>query len=151
MSKNCSQGSLGSIEILLVEDNAADARLTLEQLKQCSVSNHVSVVGDGEKAMSFLRRQEGYAHVRRPDLVILDLNLPRKDGRQVLAEMKCDPLLRQIPVIILTTSGAKEDVDKCYHLHANCYLTKPVDLEGFTTVIEAIEDFWLKAVRLPVP
>jgi CheY-like chemotaxis protein len=150
MNKNFSQDNRGTIEILLVEDNAADARLTVEQLKQCGVESHVSVVGDGEKAMSFLRRQEGYANVRRPDLVILDLNLPRKDGRQVLAEMKYDPLLRQIPVIILTTSAAKEDVDKCYHLHANCYLTKPVDLEGFTTVIEAIEDFWLKAVKLPV-
>jgi len=151
MSKNSLQSNRRAIEILLVEDNAADARLTVEQLKQCAVSNHVSVVEDGEKAMAFLRREGQYMNAPRPDLVILDLNLPRKDGRQVLAEMKCDPLLRQIPVIILTTSGAKEDVDKCYHLHANCYLTKPVDLEGFTTVIEATEDFWLKAVRLPAP
>ena len=149
MNTTCSPDSNRSIEILLIEDNAADARLTVEQLKQCSVSNRVSVVGDGEKAMAFLRRQGGYANVPRPDLVILDLNLPRKDGRQVLGEMKNDPFLRQIPVIILTTSGAKEDIDKCYQLHANCYLTKPMDLEGFTTVIEAIEDFWLKAVKLP--
>ena len=151
MSKNSLQSNRRAIEILLVEDNAADARLTVEQLKQCTVCNHVSVAEDGEKAMAFLHREGQYMNAPRPDLVILDLNLPRKDGRQVLAEMKCDPLLRQIPVIILTTSGAKEDVDKCYHLHANCYLTKPVDLEGFTTVIEATEDFWLKAVRLPAP
>jgi len=151
MSKNSLQSNRRAIEILLVEDNAADARLTVEQLKQCAVSNHVSVVEDGEKAMAFLRREGQYLNAPRPDLVILDLNLPRKDGRQVLTEIKNDPLLRQIPVIILTTSGAKEDINKTYDLHANCFITKPMHLDGFTTVVEAIESFWLKAVRLPVP
>ena len=150
MSKDYPQNSK-FIEILLVEDNAADARLTVEQLKQCAVSHHVCVVGDGEKAMAFLRREGEYTNAPRPDLIILDLNLPRKDGRQVLTEVKNDPALRQIPVIILTTSGAKEDVNRCYHLHANCFITKPMHLDGFTTVVEAIENFWLGVAKLPTP
>jgi CheY-like chemotaxis protein len=148
MSKNYPHNNK-LIEILLVEDNVADARLTVEQLKQCAVSHHICVVGDGEKAMSFLRREGQYLNARRPDLIILDLNLPRKDGRQVLTEIKTDPVLRQIPVIILTTSGAKEDIDKSYDLHANCFITKPMHLDGFTTVVEAIENFWLRVAKLP--
>jgi two-component system, chemotaxis family, response regulator Rcp1 len=137
------------IEILLVEDNPGDVRLTVEALKEGKVRNHMSVVTDGEKAMSFLRREDGYADSPRPDLILLDLNLPRKDGREVLAEIKEDPDLRRIPVVVLTTSKAEEDIVRSYNLHANCYITKPVDLDQFISVVRSIEDFWFSVVRLP--
>lgn len=137
------------IEILLVEDNPGDVRLTVEALKEGKVRNHMSVVTDGEKAMSFLRHQDGYADAPRPDLVLLDLNLPRKDGREVLAEIKGDPDLRRIPVVVLTTSKAEEDILRSYNLHANCYISKPVDLDQFISVVKSIEDFWFSVVRLP--
>jgi len=137
------------IEILLVEDNAADVRLTREALKDAKVLNNLSVVEDGVKAMSFLRRQSGFEDAPRPDLILLDLNLPRKNGREVLAELKNDLSLRRIPVVILTISKAEEDILKSYDLHANCYITKPVDLNQFTTIIKSIEDFWLTIVKLP--
>ncbi|MCF7855707.1 MAG: response regulator [Candidatus Pacebacteria bacterium] len=137
------------IEILLVEDNPADVRLTQEALKEGKVHNRLHVVGDGEEAMDFLRRRGEYADEVRPDLVLLDLNLPRKDGREVLAELKDDDDLKRIPVVILTTSQAEEDILRTYNLHANCYITKPVDLDQFIKVVRSIEDFWLTVVRLP--
>ncbi len=136
-------------EILLVEDNPGDARLTLEALKDGKVLNRVSVVPDGIEAMAFLRRQGPYADAPRPNLILLDLNLPKKDGREVLAEIKADPGLKRIPVVILTTSQAEEDIAKTYDLHANCYVTKPVDLDKFLEVVRSIEDFWLAFVQLP--
>jgi CheY-like chemotaxis protein len=139
----------GSIEVLLVEDNPGDVRLTKEALKEGKLLNHVTVVGDGVEALSFLRRQGQYADAAPPDLILLDLNLPKKDGRQVLAEIKTDPSLRRIPVVVLTTSSAEEDILKTYDLHANCYITKPVDLEQFMRVVKSIEDFWVTVVRLP--
>lgn len=137
------------IEILLVEDNPGDVRLTQEALREGKVRNNLSVVGDGVAAMSFLRREGSYGGVPHPDLVLLDLNLPKKDGRAVLEEIKDDAVLRRIPVVILTTSKAEEDVLRSYNLHANCYVTKPVDLEQFMRVVEGIEDFWLCIVKLP--
>ncbi len=137
------------IEILLVEDNIGDVRLTIEALKDAKVGNHLSVVADGEKAMKFLRRQGDCAEAPRPDLILLDLNLPKKDGREVLAELKADPELRMIPIVVLTTSRAEEDVLRAYDLHANCYITKPVDFMQFLKIIHMIEDFWLTIVRLP--
>src|SRR5919197_4493518 len=139
----------GSIEVLLVEDNPGDVRLTKEALKEGKLLNHVTVVGDGVEALSFLRIQGQYADAAPPDLILLDLNLPKKDGRQVLAEIKTDPSLRRIPVVVLTTSSAEEDILKTYDLHANCYVTKPVDLEQFMRVVKSIEDFWVTVVRLP--
>ena len=139
----------GSIEVLLVEDNPGDVRLTKEALKEGKLLNHVTVVGDGVEALSFLRIQGQYADAAPPDLILLDLNLPKKDGRQVLAEIKTDPSLRRIPVVVLTTSSAEEDILKTYDLHANCYITKPVDLEQFMRVVKSIEDFWVTVVRLP--
>ena len=136
-------------EVLLVEDNPGDARLTLEALKDGKVLNRVSVVPDGVEAMAFLRRQSPYADVPRPNLILLDLNLPKKDGREVLAEIKADPDLKRIPVVILTTSQAEEDIARTYDLHANCYVTKPVDLDKFLEVVRSIEDFWLAFVQLP--
>ena len=136
-------------EVLLVEDNPGDARLTLEALKDGKVLNRVSVVPDGVEAMAFLRRQGPYADVPRPNLILLDLNLPKKDGREVLAEIKADPDLKRIPVVILTTSEAEEDIARTYDLHANCYVTKPVDLDKFLEVVRSIEDFWLAFVQLP--
>lgn len=138
-----------SIEILLVEDNSADVRLTQEALFEGKVKNRLSVARDGVEAIQFLRREGPYANAPRPDLILLDLNLPRKDGREVLAEIKADPDLRVIPVVVLTTSSAELDVLKSYALHANCYITKPVDLEQFVTVVKSIDDFWLTVVRLP--
>jgi CheY-like chemotaxis protein len=140
---------LQPIEILLVEDNPADVRLTREALKEAKVVNRLSVVTDGEEAMAFLRRQGRHAEAPRPDLILLDLNLPRKDGREVLAEVKEDESLRSIPVVILTTSKSEEDVLRTYDLHANCFISKPVGLEQFLRVVESIEDFWLSVVRLP--
>lgn len=137
------------IEILLVEDNPGDARLTEEALKEGKVRNNLHIARDGVEAMAFLRREGQYKDAPRPDLVLLDLNLPRKDGREVLAEMKEHPDLRLIPVVVLTTSEAEQDVVRTYELRANCYITKPVDLEKFITIVRSIEDFWLTIVRLP--
>jgi len=137
------------IEILLVEDNLGDVRLAQEALKEAKLLNHLFAVTDGEEALAFLRREGRYAVAVRPDLIFLDLNLPRKDGREVLAEIKSDPNLMRIPVVILTSSRAEEDILKTYDLHANCYVSKPVDLERFITVVKSIEDFWVSIVRLP--
>ena len=136
-------------EVLLVEDSPGDVRLTREALKEGKVRNNLSVVNDGVEAMEFLRRQGKYADAPRPDIVLLDLNMPRKDGREVLAEMKSDDDLKRIPVVILTTSEAEQDILKTYELHANCYLTKPVDLEQFISIVKSVEDFWLTIVQLP--
>ena len=137
------------IEILLVEDNPGDVRLTIEALKEGKVSNHLSVARDGVEALAFLRREGPHANAARPDLILLDLNLPRKDGREVLAEIKEDSRLRRIPVVVLTTSKAEEDILRTYDLHANCYISKPVELEQFISVVRSIDDFWLSVVRLP--
>jgi CheY-like chemotaxis protein len=137
------------IEILLVEDNPGDVRLTIEGLKEGKVRNNLHVAKDGVEALAFLRREARYADAVRPDLILLDLNLPRMDGRQVLSEIKADPLLKTIPVVVLTTSRAEQDVLHSYQLQANCYITKPVDLEQFITVVRSIEDFWLTIVTLP--
>jgi two-component system, chemotaxis family, response regulator Rcp1 len=137
------------IEILLVEDSPSDSELTLEALKDFKVRNHVSVVEDGVLAMQFLRREEPYAEAPRPDLIMLDLNLPRKDGREVLAEIKADPRLKMIPVVVLTTSKAENDILRAYQLNANCYITKPVDFSQFLEVVRTIESFWLFVVTLP--
>jgi CheY-like chemotaxis protein len=136
-------------DLLLVEDNPGDVRLTQEAFKEGKIKINLHVVRDGEEAMAFLRRQGQYAGVPRPDLVLLDLNLPRKDGREVLAEMKGDDSLKRIPVVILTVSKAEEDVLKSYHLNANAYIVKPIDLDQFIKVIRVIEDFWLTVVTLP--
>jgi two-component system, chemotaxis family, response regulator Rcp1 len=137
------------IQILLVEDNPGDARLAIEALRDMKVRNQLHVVQDGVEAMSFLRRQGQYAGIPRPDLVLLDLNLPRKDGREVLAEIKYDADLKRIPVVVLTSSAAEQDILQAYNLYANCYITKPLDLEQFLRVIRSIEDFWLAVVNLP--
>lgn len=144
-----SPGSETAVEILLVEDNPGDVRLTLEALKDGKVHNHLSVATDGVEAMEFLRRQGKCAGAPRPDLILLDLNLPRKDGREVLSEIKEDPGLRSIPVVILTTSQAEEDIIRAYDHNANCYITKPVDFDQFMKVVKSIEDFWLTVVKLP--
>ncbi len=138
-----------AIEVLLVEDNPGDVRLTREALKEGKVRNNLSVAPDGVEALAFLRRQGRYADAPRPDVILLDLNLPKKDGREVLEEIKADPLLRTIPVVILTTSEAERDIARAYDLHANCYITKPVDLDQFITVVKSIEDFWFTIVKLP--
>ncbi|MAG36817.1 MAG: response regulator [Dehalococcoidia bacterium] len=137
------------IEMLLVEDNPDDVDLTIEALEDAKICNRLHVVSDGVAALAFLRREGDYAHAPRPDLILLDLNLPKKDGREVLAEIKRDPDLRRTPVVVLTTSSADEDILRAYDLHANCYITKPVDFEQFARVIHAIEDFWLTVVKLP--
>ena len=137
------------IEILLVEDSPADVDLTREALQEAKVLNNLHVVEDGEQALAFLRREGEHADAPRPDLILLDLNLPRKDGREVLEEIKCDTELCDIPVVILTTSQAERDIVQSYKLHANCYVTKPVDLEQFLNVVQSIEHFWLTVVRLP--
>lgn len=139
----------GWIDILLVEDNPGDVRLTEEALREGKVRNRLSVVNDGVEAIEYLRCQGKYIEATMPDLILLDLNLPRKDGRQVLEEIKDDNKLRIIPVVVLTTSAAEEDILKSYNLHANCYITKPVDLEQFLKVVRSIEDFWLSIVKLP--
>jgi two-component system, chemotaxis family, response regulator Rcp1 len=141
--------SVQPIEILLVEDSPADVDLTREALEDAKVRNNLHVVSDGVEALAFLRREGDYADSPRPDLILLDLNLPKKDGREVLGEIKADPVLRRIPVVILTTSEAEQDIVRSYDLHANCYVTKPVDLDQFITVVRSIEDFWLAIVRLP--
>ncbi len=137
------------VEILLVEDNPGDVRLTREALKEGKVHNNLSVVGDGVEALAFLRREGRWRDAPRPDVILLDLNLPRKDGREVLAEIKADAVLRAIPVMVLTTSTAEQDILRTYDLHANCYITKPVDLDQFITVVKSIEDFWFTIVTLP--
>ena len=137
------------IEILLVEDNPADVRLTMEILKETKVRNTLTVAADGIEALDLLRRNGRYAHAMRPDLILLDLNLPKKDGREVLAAIKTDPDLKRIPVVILTSSKAEEDIFKSYNLYANCYVTKPVGLEQFVKVVKSIENFWLTIVTLP--
>ena len=137
------------VNILLVEDNPGDVRLTKEALRDAKVYNNIYVVKDGVEAMEFLRKEGSFAHVSAPDLILLDLNLPRKDGREVLAEIKNDPKIKRIPVVILTGSKADEDVMKSYDLHANCYVTKPVDLNGFIKIMHSIEEFWFTIVKLP--
>ena len=144
---NLTQGR--PIEVLLVEDNPGDVRLTAEAMRDAKVHNRLTVVDDGVKAMAFLRHEAPYTSSPRPDLILLDLNLPRKDGREVLEDIKHDPDLRRIPVVILTTSQAEEDILRAYNLHANCYVTKPIDFQGFMKVVQAIEDFWLTVVKLP--
>ncbi len=139
----------GCIQVLLVEDNPGDVRLTKEALKEGKLLNQLTVVGDGVEALSFLRKEGIYVDALQPELILLDLNLPKKDGREVLAEIKADPNLRRIPVVVLTTSSSEEDILKIYDLHANCYITKPVDLEQFMGVVKSIEDFWVSVVKLP--
>ena len=137
------------VEILLVEDSPGDVRLTMEALKEAKVLNNLSVAADGIEALAFLKHEGAFAKAPRPDVVLLDLNLPKKDGREVLAEIKADPNLRRIPVVVLTTSRAEEDIIRAYDLHANCYITKPVDFKQFLEVVQSIEDFWLTVVKLP--
>ncbi len=137
------------IDILLVEDSPGDADLAREALDGAKVRNNLHVVGDGEEAMAFLRRQGRHAQAPRPGMILLDLNLPKKDGREVLAEIKRDPDLKRIPVVVLTISKDEEDVLKSYNLHANCFITKPIDLSQFLKVVRSIEEFWLTIVRLP--
>jgi len=137
------------VEILLVEDSPSDTELTLEALRDFKVRNHVSVVEDGVQAMQFLRRQGPYAEAPRPDMIMLDLNLPRKDGREVLADIKNDDQLKAIPIVVMTTSRAEQDVLRAYQLSANCYINKPVDFNQFLDVVRAIESFWLYVVTLP--
>ena len=138
-----------SAKILLVEDNPGDVRLTIEALKEGKILNEISVAEDGVEAIAFLRRAGKYTTVSRPDLILLDLNLPKKDGREVLQEIKEDAELKKIPVVVLTTSAAERDILRAYNLHANCYITKPVDLEQFMRVVQSIEYFWLTIVKLP--
>jgi two-component system, chemotaxis family, response regulator Rcp1 len=140
---------MSAVEILLVEDNPGDVRLTREALKESKIRNNLSIVRDGVEAMAFLRREGDFPNAPRPDIILLDLNLPRKDGREVLHEIKEDDKLKRIPVVILTTSDDEHDILESYNLHANCYITKPVDLNRFVTIIKNIEDFWLTIVRLP--
>ena len=138
-----------TLEILLVEDNPGDVRLTREALREGSIDNHLSVARDGVEALAFLRRQGEFVNANRPDMILLDLNLPRKDGREVLAEIKVDEELRRIPVVVLSTSQDEQDIARSYDLHANCYIAKPVDLEQFIGVVRSIEEFWLGVVKLP--
>lgn len=137
------------VNILLVEDNLGDVRLTQEALKEGKVLNNLSIARDGEEAIDFLRRQGKYANAVRPDLILLDLNMPKKDGRAVLTDIKNDEELRDIPVVVLTTSVAEQDILKAYNLHANCYITKPVDLGQFIEVVKSINEFWFSVVKLP--
>ena len=137
------------VDILLVEDNPGDVRLTRELLKESKIHNNLTVVDNGEDAIVFLRRAAKHPDATLPDLILLDLNLPRKNGAEVLASIKSDPVLRRIPVVVLTSSKAEEDIARAYDLHANCYISKPVGLEQFATVVKSIDDFWLSIVRLP--
>jgi len=138
-----------AIDILLVEDNPGDVRLAQEALKESKVRNKLFVVEDGVEAMAFLHQQDKYTGVPRPDLILLDLNLPRKSGREVLAEIKNDEKLKQIPVVVLTVSRSEEDVTRCYNNYANCYITKPLDFNQFMKVTKSIDEFWLTIVNLP--
>ncbi|HEU0131122.1 MAG TPA: response regulator [Mycobacteriales bacterium] len=140
-----------AVRILLVEDNPGDVRLTREALRRGRVANTLDVVGDGDAALAYLRREGAYAGSERPDLVLLDLNLPGLDGRDVLAEVKKDESLRRLPIIVLTTSAAERDIGRSYDLGANCYVTKPVELADFLGVVRSFEDFWLSIVKLPEP
>lgn len=149
VGKNDNGSLMNPIEVLLVEDSPADVRLTQEALKEEKLHVNLSVAADGVEAMAFLRREGEYARAPRPDLILLDLNLPKKDGREVLREIKSDEGLKNIPVVILTVSEAEEDVIKTYNLHANCYITKPLDLNQFSKVVKSIKDFWLTIVKLP--
>jgi two-component system, chemotaxis family, response regulator Rcp1 len=142
-------GDSNAIEVLLVEDNPGDVRLTREALRDGKVCNNLAVAKDGEEALAYLRREGPFADAPRPDVILLDLNLPRKDGREVLEAIKADAALRTIPVVILTSSEAERDIARAYELNANCYITKPVDLDQFITVVKAIEDFWFTVVKLP--
>lgn len=142
-------GCVTPIEILLVEDSPSDIDLTREALEDTRVHNNLSVVNDGVEALAFLRREGRYAESPHPDLILLDLNLPKKDGREVLAEIKADPDLRRIPVVVLTTSEAEQDILESYNLYANCYVKKPVDLDAFINVVRSIDSFWLAIVKLP--
>ncbi len=137
------------IEIMLVEDNPGDVRLTMELLRESKIHNRISVVNDGIEAMAFLRKEAEFRGAPRPDLILLDLNMPRKDGREVLAEIKQDPDLKRIPVVVLTTSSAEQDIVRSYNHHANAYITKPVDLDQFAKVVRSIEEFWFTIVKLP--
>ncbi|MGI9533990.1 MAG: response regulator [Thermodesulfobacteriota bacterium] len=137
------------IEILIVEDNPGDARLAVEALTEGKIANKISIVEDGVEAISFLRRENGYSDAPRPDLILLDLNLPKMNGKDVLAIIKKDLELKRIPVVILTTSDADQDIFATYELHANCYITKPVDFDQFINVIQSVENFWLSVVILP--
>jgi two-component system, chemotaxis family, response regulator Rcp1 len=137
------------VEILLVEDNPGDARLALEAIREAKVHNHLTWLADGVEAMAYLRKEGQFANAVRPDLILLDLNLPRKDGREVLQDIKTDPALRRIPVVVLTTSQTEEDIIRAYNLNANCYISKPVDLDQFIKIVQSIEDFWLTIVKLP--
>ncbi|MDI6723056.1 MAG: response regulator [Methanobacterium sp.] len=137
------------VEILLIEDNPADARLVFEVLKDSKIKNKMHVIEDGVTAMDYLHQEGKYKDRSRPDIILLDLNLPKKDGREVLKEIKEDPKLKCIPVVILTTSSTKEDINQAYSNHANCFITKPVDFDQFLKVVKSIEDFWLTGVRLP--
>ena len=143
------QESGAPIEILLVEDNPGDVRLTQEAVREAKIRNTLNVVNDGEQAIAYVRRQGEYAERPRPDLILLDLNLPRKDGREVLQDLKSDPDLHRIPVVVLTSSEAEQDILSTYDLYANAYVTKPVDLEQFMRVVSSIQDFWLNIVKLP--
>jgi len=137
------------IEILLVEDNPAEVRLTQEVLHESKGASRIRVTGNGREALAYLRRQGEYANARRPSLILLDLNLPLKDGREVLQEIKQDPELRRIPVVVLTSSHAEEDILQAYELHANCYMCKPVDLDEFTQTLRSIQEYWFTMVKLP--
>ena len=137
------------VEILLVEDNQADVRLTVEALKEGKISNHLNIARDGMEATDFLKKRGKFANAPDVELILLDLNLPKKDGRSVLAEIKEDDNLRRIPVVVMTTSKAEEDIIKSYNLHANCYIIKPIDFDKFIEVVKAIEDFWVSIVTLP--
>ncbi len=137
------------IEILLVEDNPGDVRLTREALEEGKILNRLTVATDGVEALAILRRQGKHADAKSPDLILLDLNLPKKDGREVIAEIKQDPKLKHIPVVVLTSSKAEQDIIKTYNLGANCYVTKPVDLDQFLTMVKSIQKFWLCVVELP--
>jgi CheY-like chemotaxis protein len=137
------------ITVLLVEDNPGDARLVIEALKEGKVLSRLKIVRDGVEAMMYLRQEAEFASAERPHLVLLDLNLPRKDGREVLAEVKQDPALRRIPIVVLTSSRADEDIAKAYDLHANCYVTKPLELGRFISVVRSIEEFWVNTGELP--
>jgi len=138
-----------SVEILLIEDNPADTRLLLEAFKDGKVSNHISTVADGIDALAFLRKEGIFSKAKKPDIIFLDLNLPKKDGREVLREIKSDSNLKNIPVVVLTSSSAEEDILRSYDLHANCYVNKPVDLDQFFNIVKSIENFWLTIVKLP--
>ena len=137
------------VDILVVEDNPGDARLIMEVLKSNKIYNTLQVVKDGVEAMDFLNKKGKFANAPRPDLILLDLNLPRKDGREVLQEIKSDDRYKQIPVVVMTMSQAEEDILRSYKLHANCYVIKPIDLDQFVKVVESIEDFWFSLVKLP--